>query len=35
VRDDAGATVGSTIAAGATKTIGLLDNGSTKTWVLW
>lgn len=35
VRDDAGVTVGSTIAAGATKTIGLLDNGSTKTWVLW
>lgn len=35
VRDDTGATVGSTIAAGSTKTIGLLDNGSTKTWVLW
>lgn len=35
IRDDTGATVGSAITAGTTKTVGLLDNGTTKTWVLW
>ena len=35
LRDDSGATVGSAIAAGSTKTVGLSSNGTTATWILY
>jgi len=35
IRDDAGSTVGSAFAAGATKTIGLLETSGSKAWLLW